>query len=91
MAGAGALEAPEPGALQALVERGGHCLACSLTQFLLKGIESCLRGCHRDTGARAQQLQAQMFGSLGTILLKWKMRKAGLHVLANCWSAPALF
>ena len=31
MAGAGALEGPEPGVLQALVGRGWHWLACSLT------------------------------------------------------------
>ena len=35
MAGAGALEGPEPGVLQALVGRGWHRLACSLTQLLL--------------------------------------------------------
>lgn len=66
MAGAGALEGLEPGVLQALVGRGGHWLACSLTQLLPKHIE----GNVRDTGARAQQLKAQMYGSLGAVFIE---------------------
>lgn len=88
MAGASALEGLEPGVLQALVGRGGHWLASSLTQLLLKHIEGCLRGCLRDTGA----------STIDTSIDVWQLRHSfylvkvqGLHALANCCSADALF
>lgn len=79
MAGAAALEGPEPGVLQALVGRGWHWLACSLTQLLLTTPMCGSKALQQDScTGRCRAMQASASA------------QTRLHALANCCSAQVL-